>query len=110
MTNLLEYKGYFGTIEYSKEDGVLFGHLLVDDACASYEGSTLEELLGDFHDCVDDYLEGRDGRKPDDSPRFTQNVALPSQLFKSASQCAASRSLSMNTFIEDAIAKAVAAG
>jgi hypothetical protein len=55
----LEYKGYKGSVEYSKEDNCLFGKVQgMSKDLIVYEGQTLDELRKDFEDGVDSYLEG----------------------------------------------------
>ena len=39
----LEYKGYTGSIEYSKEDDLLYGKVLGIKGLISYEGKTAYE-------------------------------------------------------------------
>lgn len=53
MYNSLQYKGYNGTIEYSKEDDYFFGKVtnLKKDA-VTYEGKNLEELRKDFEGAI----------------------------------------------------------
>ena len=63
----LEYKGYKGSVEYSKEDNCLFGKVQgLPKALILYEGQTLDELRRDFEDGIDDYIEGcrADGIEP----------------------------------------------
>ena len=63
----LEYKGYKGSVEYSKEDNCLFGKVQgMSKAVILYEGDTLEELRKDFENGVDSYLEAckADGVEP----------------------------------------------
>ena len=56
--NKLEYKGYYGSIEYSNEDDCLFGKVLgMPDNLISYEGNTASELYTDFKDAIDTYLD-----------------------------------------------------
>ena len=57
MHNIMEYKGYTGSIDFSEEDGVFFGKVMGLRVPLSYEGNTLAELIADFHAAVDDYLE-----------------------------------------------------
>ena len=57
MKNLIEYKGYTGSIEYSKEDKLFFGKVEGIRALISYEGASAAELISDFHSAVNDYLE-----------------------------------------------------
>ena len=52
----LKYKGYVGSIDYSEEDGVLFGEILGIDGLVNYEGETMTELKASFHEAVEDYL------------------------------------------------------
>ena len=50
------YRGYTGSIEYSEEDQLYFGKVqgLLDTIF--YEGDTIDELLENFREAVDDYL------------------------------------------------------
>ena len=67
LGNTLEYKGYVGIIEYSENDGMFFGKVLGIRSLMSYEGSNPAELLDDFHNAVDDYLEicAEEGMEPE---------------------------------------------
>ena len=50
------YRGYTGSIEYSEEEQVFFGKVLGLRSLISYEGDTIDELLENFREAVDDYL------------------------------------------------------
>jgi predicted HicB family RNase H-like nuclease len=52
----LEYKNYSGSIEYSKEDDLLYGRVLGIKGLISYEGKTGQELEADFRIVIDAYL------------------------------------------------------
>ena len=56
MNNTIEYKGYVGTIEFSKADKVFYGKVLDTKALISYEGQNTSELIEDFYNAIDDYL------------------------------------------------------
>ena len=65
--DFLEYKGYKGSVEYSKEDNCLFGKVQgMSKDLITYEGLTLEELRKDFEEGIDSYIEGckADGVEP----------------------------------------------
>ena len=53
--DLLEYKGFTGTIEHT--DGVYHGKVQGIRGLVSYEGNTIEELRQDFEGAVNDYLD-----------------------------------------------------
>jgi hicB family protein len=74
----MTYKGYAGTVEYSEEDGVLFGRIAGIEDVVSYEGESVTELRQAFHESVDDYLEhcasiGKEPNKPY-SGKFTLRI------------------------------------
>lgn len=54
----LEYKGYKGSVEYSKEDNCLCGKVqgMGNKALILYEGITIDELRKDFEEGIDSYL------------------------------------------------------
>lgn len=53
----MQYKGFLGSIEISKEDKVLYGKLLHINGLITYEAENLSDLEAAFHEAVDDYLE-----------------------------------------------------
>ena len=61
ITNVLEYKGYKGTIEVDANENILYGHvqnLKNKNDIVSYEGETVNQLREDFENAIDDYLMG----------------------------------------------------
>ena len=66
MTNLMSYKGYFGTIECSNEDDVFFGRLIRIRDSVSYDAENMLEMKKTFQEAVDGYLEmcNLEGLKP----------------------------------------------
>jgi predicted HicB family RNase H-like nuclease len=57
MENLLYYKGFTGSLEFSEADRIYHGRVQGIESLISYEGENTEELEKDFRDAVDDYLE-----------------------------------------------------
>lgn len=54
--DMIRYKGYVGSVEFSEEDGIFYGKVMGVRSLISYEGENEKELLSDFHNAVDDYL------------------------------------------------------
>ena len=52
----MQYKGFLGSIEISKEDKVLYGKLLHINGLVTYEAESYSELEKAFREAVDDYL------------------------------------------------------
>ena len=57
MSDTISYKGFTGSVEFSEEDKLYFGKILVIKGLISYEGKTYDELISDFKGAVDDYME-----------------------------------------------------
>jgi len=104
--NNLEYKGYFGSIEYSKEDKCLYGKVLgMTKDSITYEGSTVEELENDFRDAIESYLEGCEeiGIKPRKEYNGVLNIRIPSDVHSRVAMYAENHGTSINAFIRDSI-------
>lgn len=53
----MNYKGYTGSVDYSKEDNCLYGKVLgMSKDNITYEGKDVNELRKDFEGAVNDYL------------------------------------------------------
>ena len=79
----LEYKGYKGSVEYSKEDNCLFGKVQgMSKDLITYEGQTLDELRKDFEAGIDSYIEGckADGVEPAKPYSGKLNLRMSSEL------------------------------
>ncbi|WP_281085025.1 type II toxin-antitoxin system HicB family antitoxin [Segatella bryantii] len=102
----LEYKGYKGSVEYSKEDNCLFGKVQgLSKELITYEGQTLDELRKDFEDGVESYLgyckeEGLEPAKPYSGKL---NLRMPSELHSRVAAFVASTGITINDFINRAI-------
>ena len=57
VSKFLEYKGHFGSIEYSEDDGVFFGRLQLIRDLVTYESTNAEGLEAAFRDAVNYYLD-----------------------------------------------------
>jgi len=57
LNNFMEYKGFYGSVEFSSSDRILFGQVVGIDSLVSYQGFSLDELESDFQGAVDDYLD-----------------------------------------------------
>ncbi len=54
--DVLKYKNYVGSIEFSDEDNCYVGQVMGMRSCIAYEGETIDELRTDFETAIDDYL------------------------------------------------------
>lgn len=56
VSNILYYKGYYGKIEYSAEDKVVYGKIMGIHSLISFESESATDIETEFHNAVDDYL------------------------------------------------------
>lgn len=106
MNNTMEYKGYVGSVEFSEEDALLYGKVQGIRALISYEGENVRELVDDFHASVDDYLVlcDSEGIEPEKAYKGSFNVRISPELHKAAVIAALHKEMSLNRFVEYAIA------
>lgn len=108
MTHL-EHKGYSGSIEYSSEDGVLYGKVLGIKSLISFEGKSGRELEEDFIHAVDDYIDSctSQGKSPEKPFKGSFNVRIPSELHAKAAILAMKNQMSLNGFVTESIREMV---
>ena len=102
----LEYKGYKGSVEYSKEDNCLFGKVQgLNKQLIAYEGQTLEELRKDFEEGIDSYLAycKEEGIEPVKPYSGRLNLRMPSELHSRVASIVAATGTTINDFINKAI-------
>lgn len=105
MKNTMEYKGYVGSVEFSEEDCLFFGKVLGIRSLISYEGADAKQLVKDFHDAVDLYLETciETGNVPEKAYKGSFNVRISPELHKQAAIYALSQQISLNALVERAV-------
>lgn len=107
MNNLLQYKGYYGSIEASTEDNCLFGKLLFIRALVSYEGQTVAELQAAFREAVEDYLATcqEQGKEPEVPCKGSFNVRVGHDLHLAASVAANKQRITLNDLTRQALSE-----
>ena len=106
MNNVMEYKGYVGSVEFSEKDGVFFGKVQGIKSLISYEGTNAKELVSDFHEAVDDYLSlcEEEGTSPETAYKGSLNVRFKNaDIHRRAAVYAIMHEQSLNSFIEEAV-------
>ena len=107
MNNILEYKNYIGSIEFSDEDMLFYGKVLGIKSLISYEGKSASELVKNFHNSIDDYLLmcEQNNVKPEIAYKGSFNVRISPTIHKMASIYAIKNKISLNEFVEKSIEK-----
>jgi len=109
MENCMEYKGYIGKISYSTEDEVFFGTIHGINDLITFEGDSVSELKKAFHESVDEYLEmcERLQKSPEKAYKGQFNVRIDPDLHKAIALKATLLNISINQYVEIALAKCI---
>jgi len=101
----LEYKGYTGSIEYSKEDDLFYGKVLGIKGLISFEGKTGHKLEADFQEAIDVYLADCENNGVEQEKPFKGNfnVRVSPKLHRKAALLAMEDKMSLNNFVAESI-------
>lgn len=105
MTNLLTYKNYHASVQFSTDDSVFFGKINGISDLISFEGTSVDELKEAFENAVDDYIELCEitGKNPEKSYKGSFNIRIKPILHKRLSHKAFELGISLNQLVEQAI-------
>ena len=105
MKNIHEYKGYLTKIEYSSEDGVLFGKVEGINDLILFESESVYEIENKFHEAVDEYLDycKENHIHPNKSYKGSFNIRIDPNLHKKLANIAYKNHESLNSLVEKAL-------
>ena len=103
--NMLKYKDFYGSVEYSASDECFFGKIMGITDLVTFEGESVGELKNAFAEAVEDYLVLCEevGKEPQKTYKGSFNVRISPELHKEAATLASRRGVSLNAFVEKAI-------
>lgn len=104
---VLKYKNYDGSVEFSLEDGCLFGRILFICDRVVYDGITLEELRKNFEETVDEYIALCEevGKQPERPCSGQFQVRIPPHQHRDAVAAAYRQGVSLNELVKSAISE-----
>lgn len=106
--NVMEYKGYFGKVEFDGSAGMFHGRVIGMRDVLDFYGASVEELTRAFHETVDDYLAWckKDGVKPEKSWQGKLTYRPSEDLRRRLVIAAAIVDKSINDYMNDVLDKA----
>ncbi|MGC9356090.1 MAG: type II toxin-antitoxin system HicB family antitoxin [Mariniphaga sp.] len=112
MNNVLTYKGFLGSVNYSAEDHIFFGKIEGINDLITFEGTSVDELENAFRKMENLHIEDckREGKPLEKSYKGSFNIRISQELHKKAVQTATSRGLTLNQLVKKAIAREVENG
>ena len=106
---MMEYKGYFGKVEFDDEANIFYGEVINLRDVVTFQGETVSKLRKAFRDSIDDYLDfcesrGEEPEKPY-SGKFV--VRVDPELHKTISIEAKKNGKSLNAWVSDNLSKII---
>ena len=110
MSDMLEYKGYLGSVEYSEADGVFHGRVLGITDHITYEGESVRKLKDGFEEAVEDYFEGcvEVGKNPEKPCGGNLNLRIHPDVHRKLVYYSAASNQALDKIVEEAIGRYVA--
>jgi len=105
MKNTMSCKGYYGSVEYSDEDGIFYGRIIGIDDHIIYDGYSVDDLRKNFQDAVNEYLNicSKMGKEPEKAYKGTFNIRIGPALHKELAMYSALNGKTLNSTVEEAI-------
>ena len=104
MGNYLKHMSYFGSVEFSSEDTVLYGKIIGINDLVTYEGDSVEQLKSSFIEAVEDYLETCKNldKSPDKFFKGVFNVRTSNNVHRSLAILAEKKKMKLNEIVNKA--------
>lgn len=101
----MKYKDYLGSIEYSEEDGCLYGKIIGITDAVIYEADSVSELKRLFEQSVENYLIfcKEKGVIPEKSCKGSFNVRISPELHMQTVIFARNHDMTLNSVVMEAI-------
>ena len=105
MKNMMEHKGYLGSVQFSADYHVFYGKVEYVRSLITFEGTDVASLETAFVDAVDDYLETCQelGTTPETPFKGTFNVRTGPARHRRASAYAMRHDTSLNEVVNEAL-------
>ena len=109
MKNIILYKEFIGSVQFSAADACFFGKIEGIDDLVTFEGSEVGELKNAFREAVEDYLDlCQTTRKPVyKSYKGSFNVRITPELHKKVVEKSLMLGVSLNHLVQKAIEEEV---
>lgn len=103
--NLLFYKGFYGSVNFSAADDVFYGKVEGVHDLVSFEGATVKELKQEFQKAVEDYISfcKKNGRPVQKSLMGSFNIRIKPDTHQRAAITALQKNISLNQLVQQAI-------
>ena len=106
--SILTYRSYSARIEFDADDRIFFGRIAGLRDVVGFHADTVDDLIGAFHEAVDDYLItcAKLGKPPEKPYSGKVMLRLDPQVHAATARAAELAGMSLNQWSERALAQA----
>ncbi|CAN7518967.1 type II toxin-antitoxin system HicB family antitoxin [Pseudoduganella sp. LjRoot289] len=106
--NTISYKGYMARIEFDPRDQIFIGRVLGLADHISFHGTSVAELISDFHAAIENYLEdcSATGRRPEKPASGKVLLRVSPEVHAAAAIAAEAAGKSLNQWAAEALERA----
>ena len=105
MNNVLTYRGFIGSVNFSADDNVFFGKLEGINDLVTFEGETVQKLKDAFYYMVDEHINDCEAENipVEKSYKGSFNIRISPELHRKAAIFAKIHGTTLNTFVKESI-------
>lgn len=105
MKDVINYKGFIGSVHFSADDSVFYGKVEGITDLVTFEGETVKELTEAFHFMVDEHIKDCEveNLSPEKSYKGSFNVRLTPELHRRIAISAKMRGITINKYVYEAL-------
>ena len=109
MKDILNYKGFIGSVHFSADDNVFYGKVEGINDLVTFEGETVTGLTQAFRHVVDEHIKDCEAENiaPEKSYKGNFNVRISPELHRRIAVTAKMKGVSINKFVSEALSKTV---
>ena len=103
--NVLNYKGFIGSVQFSAQDDVFFGKVEGVNDLITFEGNSVKDLKNAFIYVIDEHIRDceKEGVPVEKSYKGSFNIRLTPDLHRRAAITAKAQGSTLNSFVKKAI-------
>jgi len=112
MKNIIKYKDFIGSVNFSTDDRVFFGKIEGINDLVTFEGTTVDELENAFKSMVEEHINDckQEGKSAEKSYKGSFNVRISPDLHRQATQIASVEGITLNQLVQRAIQRELETG
>lgn len=105
MKDMMEFKGYYGSVHYNDDDIIFYGKVEYIRSLITYEGIDVTSLRKAFEEAVEDYLRlcKEQNVLPEKPFKGSFNIRLSSTLHRKVALTAYERHINLNKIVTEAL-------